>query len=171
MFKGGDAAIHSIVSHNVHENVGKIQQGGTGLIMFGHLTQQIDGNKSRKDPSGLGRWTVMTLQGDGVQTRIVCGYNPCGNNKLNSGTSYQQQKRFFVTVQKDLTCPKKKFHDNLIAQLKRWRDDGDCLVVCLDANENIYRKSIGRSLTDLDGLNMSKVVGDFTGRKLSPTFF
>ncbi len=54
LFKGGDAAIHSIVAHNVHENVGKIQQGGTGLIMFGHLTQQIDGNKSGKDPSGLG---------------------------------------------------------------------------------------------------------------------
>jgi hypothetical protein len=171
LFKGGDAGIHSIVAHNVHENIGKIQQGDTGLIMFGHLTQQIDGNESGKDPSGLGRWTVMTLQGDGVRTHIVCGYNPCGNNKLNSGTSYQQQKRFFVTVQKDLTCPKKKFHDNLIAQLKRWRDDGDCLVVCLDANKNIYCKLIGRSLTDLDGLNMSKVVGDFTGRKLGLTFF
>jgi hypothetical protein len=159
------------VAHNVHENVGKIQQGGTGLIMFGHLTQQIDGDESRKDPSGLGRWTIMTLQGDGVRMRIICGYNPCGNNKLNSGTSYQQQKRFFVTVQKDLTCPRKKFHDNLIAQLKRWRDDRDHLVICLDTNENIYRKSIGRSLTDLDGLNMSEVVGDFTGRKLGPAFF
>jgi hypothetical protein len=113
----------------------------------------------------------MTLQGDGVRTRIVCGYNPCGNNKLNSGTSYQQQKRFFVTVQKDLTCPRKKFHDDLIVQLKRWRDDRDRLVVCLDVNENIYCKSIGRLLTDLDDLNMSEVVRDFTGRKLGPTFF
>ncbi len=111
------------------------------------------------------------LQGDGVQTRIVCGYNPCGNNKLNSGTSYQQQIRFFVTIKKDLTCPRKKFHDNLIAQLKRWRDNGDRLVVCLDVNENIYCKLIGCSLTDLDGLNMSKVIGDFMGRKLGPAFF
>jgi hypothetical protein len=54
LFKGGDAAIHSIVAHNVHENVGKIQQEGTGLIMFGHLTPQIDGNESGKDPLGLG---------------------------------------------------------------------------------------------------------------------
>jgi hypothetical protein len=113
----------------------------------------------------------MTLQGDGLRTCIVCGYNRCGNNKLNSGTSYQQQKRFFVTIQKDLTCLRKKFHDNLIAQLKRWKDNGNCLVVCLDANENIYRKSIGRLLTDLDGLNMSEVVGDFMGRKLGPAFF
>jgi hypothetical protein len=168
LFKGGEAAIHSIVAHNVHENV---QQGGTSMILFGHLTQQLDGNESGKDPSGLGRWTVMTLQGDGVWTRIICGYNPCGNNKLNSGTSYQQQKRYFVTVRKDLMCPRKKFHDNLIAQLKKWRDEGDRLVVCMDAYENIYRKSIDRSLMDMDGLNMSKVVGDFTGRKLGPTFF
>ena len=71
----------------------------------------------------------------------------------------------------DLTCPRKRFHDDLISQLTKWRDEGDRLVVCLDANENIYRKSIGRSLTDLDGLNMSKVVGDFTGKKIGPTFF
>jgi hypothetical protein len=123
------------------------------------------------DPSGLGCWTVMMLQGDGVWTCIVCGYNPCGNNKLNSGTSYQQQKRYLVTVWKDLTCPRKKFHDDLIAQLKKWRDEGGRLVVCMDANKNIYHKLIGRSLMDMDGLNMSKVVGNFTGRKLGPTFF
>ena len=76
LFRGGEAAIHSIVAHNVHENVRKIQQGGTSLILFGHLMQQFDGNESGKDPSGLGRWTVMTLQGDGCRTRIVCGYNP-----------------------------------------------------------------------------------------------
>jgi hypothetical protein len=120
--------------------------------------QHFDGNECGKDPYGLGRWSVMTLQGDGCRTCIVCGYNPCGNNKLNSGTSYQQQKRYFVSVRKDLTCPRKKFHDNLISQLKKWRDEGDRLMVCLDANEHIYRKSIGKSLTNLDDLNMSEVV-------------
>jgi hypothetical protein len=36
LFKGGEAAIHSIVTHNVHKNVGKFQQGGTSMILFGH---------------------------------------------------------------------------------------------------------------------------------------
>jgi hypothetical protein len=53
----------------------------------------------------------------------------------------------------------------------KWRDKGDRLVVCMDANEDIYRKSIGKSLTNVDGLNMSEVVGDFTGKKIGPTFF
>jgi hypothetical protein len=41
----------------------------------------------------------------------------------------------------------------------------------MDTNKNIYCKSIGRSLTNTDGLDMSKVVGDFTGKRIGPTFF
>ncbi len=104
-----------------------------------------------------------------MRTRIICGYNPC----VSSGhsTSYQQQRRFFLRTQQDLTCPRRKLHDDLIAQLKKWREVGDHLIICMDANVDIYSKSIGRSLTDEHGLNMSKVAGDFTGKKLGPTFF
>jgi hypothetical protein len=134
------------------------------------LTEHLDHNKSRKDDMGLGCWAVMTLQGDGVRTREVCGYNPCGNAKLNSGTSYQQHRHFLVTQLKDLTCPRKRFHDDLMSQLEKWREEGDCLVVCLDANEDIYKKSLRKSLTKQEGLNMLEVVGEFTGRKIGPTF-
>ncbi len=171
LFRGGEAAIQTIAAHNVHENVGQIQQGGTSLLLFGHLTEQLDFKESGKDPTGLGRWTVMTLQGEGVRTQIVCGYNPCGNNRLNSGTSYQQQRRFFVTEKGDLSCPRKKFHDDLTGLLNQWRNEGDRIVVCMDANENIYSKSIGKTLTRHEGLNMQEVVGEFTGKKIGPTFF
>ena len=43
--------------------------------------------------------------------------------------------------------------------------------MCLDANEDIYKKSLGKSLTKREGLNMLEVVGEFTGRKIGPTFF
>ena len=138
LFKGGEAAIQSIVAHNVHENIGKVQQGGTSLILFGHLTQLLDPNESGKDPTGLGRWTVMTLQGEGVRTRMICGYNPC----VSSGhsTSYQQQRRFFLRTQQDLTCPRKKILEDLITQMKKWREEGDRLIICMDVNEDIYSK-------------------------------
>jgi hypothetical protein len=110
----------------------------------------------------------MTLQGDGVHMRVVY---PCGIGKLNSGTTYQQQRRYFITREKNLTCPQKWFQDDLMRQLEQWRLAGDHLIVCMDANEDIYWKSIGKSLMKTDGLNMSKVVGDFTGRKNGPTFF
>jgi hypothetical protein len=59
----------------------------------------------------------------------------------------------------------------LVEQLKTWRSDGDRLIVCLDANEHIYDKSIGKTLTDIEGLAMKEVVGDFTGKKLGATYF
>ncbi len=52
LFKSGKAAIQSITAHNVHENVGHVQQGGTSMILFGHLTEHLDHNESRKDPTG-----------------------------------------------------------------------------------------------------------------------
>jgi hypothetical protein len=47
----------------------------------------------------------------------------------------------------------------------------NCLVVRMDANKNIYRKAIRQSLTSVEGLNMQEVVGEFTGKKIGPTFF
>lgn len=45
------------------------------------------------------------------------------------------------------------------------------MVVCLDANKDIYKKSIGKALTDVDGLDMREVVGDFIGKKIGATYF
>jgi hypothetical protein len=113
----------------------------------------------------------MTLQGDGVQTHIVCSYNPCRNGKLNSGTSYQRHCQYFIMHKKDLSCPRKQFRKDLIKQLEEWRQDRDRLIVCLDINKDIYNKLIGKALMNDNGLNMSKEVGDFTGKHIGATFF
>ena len=55
--------------------------------------------------------------------------------------------------------------------MTKWREEGNRLVVCLDANKDIYKKSLGKSLTKSDGLRMSEVVGEFTGTKIGPTSF
>ncbi len=58
-----------------------------------------------------------------------------------------------------------------MALLKQWQQDGDKLIVCLDANEDIYRKLLGKALTDINGLAMKEVVGKFTCQPVDPTFF
>jgi hypothetical protein len=55
--------------------------------------------------------------------------------------------------------------------LEEWRQDRDRLIICLDTNKEIYIKSIGKALTNDKGLNMSEVVGDFTGKCIRATFF
>ena len=41
----------------------------------------------------------------------------------------------------------------------------------MDANEDIYKKSLGKYITARDGLNMNEVVGTLTGKKIGATFF
>ncbi len=101
LFNGGETAIQSIVANNVNKNFGPTQQNGTSLIMFGSLTEQLNMNESGKDEISLGRWAVMMVERESIKTRIVCGYNSCGNSKLNNSTTYQQRGRYLNTKGKD----------------------------------------------------------------------
>ena len=85
---------------------------------------------------------------------------------MESRTSYQQQHRYLFLKEKDQTCPRKLLHDHLIRQLQDWRKEGDRIILCMDANEYIYKKSLGKSITAKDGLNMNEVVGTFTRNKI-----
>ena len=114
----------------------------------------------------------MTFCGsERIKNQVVYGYNPCYNKKKESNTSYDKNQRFFTTKKKDRTCPRKRFQEDLIAQLNQWREYGDRLIVCLDTNENIYNKIIGKKLTDREGLAMSEVVREFTCKNFGSTYF
>ena len=101
----------------------------------------------------------------------MCAYNACYNNKRGSKTAYQQQRRYFIRTEKDKTCPRRRFREDLEKQLKLWRMEGDRLIVCMDANEHVYKKSIEKELTDVTGLNMVEAVGAFIGKQLGAPFF
>ena len=102
-------------------------------------------------------WVYMTFVGEGgLVTRVVCCYNPCYNKNATSRTSYKQHQQYFINKNHDDMCPRTRFKQDLIVLLKKWREQGDHIIVCMDANEDIYRKSIGigKTLTDAEGLNM-----------------
>ena len=50
--------------------------------------------------------------------------------------------------------------------MKQWQAAGKRLVLCLDANKNIYSEDLGRQLTNHQGLGKKEVVGEFMGRQL-----
>jgi hypothetical protein len=140
------------------------------MLMFGKLIDYFGSSQSGREDSGLGQWVVMMLKGE-TTISIICGYNPCGNDRPNSGTVYHQQQQYLILKHGCLTCPIVKFREDLVEQLQRWRAQGDKLIVCLDANEDVYKKSIGKALTSVDGLAMKEVVGTFTGKQIGPTYF
>ncbi len=89
MFNGVETEMQTQAGHNVHEDFGGFQEGGTVLMLYGPLIEQYDFEASVKDDTGLGLWVVIVLQGtDGITTRIICGYNPCYNKKKDSWTTY-----------------------------------------------------------------------------------
>jgi hypothetical protein len=69
------------------------------------------------------------------------------------------------------TCPRAKFCKDLFHLLKTWQAVGDWIVVCLNANEDIYKKAIGKALTEEGGLEMKEVVGSHMGKKIGSIFF
>ncbi len=76
-----------------------------------------------------------------------------------------------MVQKKDLSCPQMRFWQDLVKALKQWRQEGDILIVCMDANKDIHKKSIGKTLMDRDVLNMVEAVREFAGKKIGPTFF
>ena len=79
------------VSHNLHENISNVEEGGAGLLLYRSLIQQYDFEESGnpKDATGLGYWVVLIFRGSNViTTRVVCGYNPCYSGKKGLWTTY-----------------------------------------------------------------------------------
>ena len=142
--RGGDRYT-AITSHNVHESVGKYQEGGTAVLSYGNLLQKFDLEGSGRDDLGLGCWTHMRFVGeDRIVTRIICGYSPCANKRKNSVIVYQQHRCYLINKLKDDTCPRACFWEDLLCQMEKWQKDGEQLILCLDENEYIYQGDLGR---------------------------
>ena len=44
----------------------------------------------------------------------------------------------------------KRLHDDLIRKLQDGIEEGDRIIICMDANEDIYKKRLGKSITARD---------------------
>ena len=142
------------------------------MMVYGNLIQQFNPEASGRDDLGLGRWTYMLFRGtNNTVTRVICGYSPCANKKKDSGTVYQQHCRHLINKLGDNTCPRSRFWEGLLCQMRQWCRAGERLILCLDANKNIYLGKLGRELMDLHGLGMKEVMGEFTTRRLGATYF
>jgi hypothetical protein len=119
MFNGGETELRAIASHNWNEEVGKFQEGGTAMMVYGDLIQQFDPEALGRDDLGLGRWTYMLFCGtNDMVTQVICGYSPCANKKKDSGTVYQEHCRHLINMLGDDTCPRTRFREDLLRQMR-----------------------------------------------------
>jgi hypothetical protein len=142
------------------------------MIVYGDLIQQFNPEGSGRDDLGLGRWTYMKFSGnDNIITWVICRYSPCANKKKDLGTVYQQHRQHLINKLNDDTCPRLRFREDLLYKMKQWHRKREQLILCLNANKNIYMGELGQQLMDLHGLGMKEFVGEFTARKLGATYF
>jgi hypothetical protein len=103
--------------------------------------------------------------------QVIRAYNPCRNKNVNSGTTYQQQQRYFIVKKKDLTCPLVLFCTHLVKQIKQWRAAGDRIILFMDHNENVINGPLGKALADKEGLDLREAIVQHTGASPGATFF
>jgi hypothetical protein len=162
--------IRSVASHNEREtkNIGRYQRGGTATILRDQLAAFVvdQGN----DHTGLGRWSWYKVEGEpGHKTYIITAYAPCGNTKVGDHTVYKQQERFIQ--EKGLkTNPKALFREDLLQVLRRWRGQGDRVILIMDANENVIHGPMCKQLAKED-INMNEVVHSETPGAGPKTWF
>ncbi len=98
-------------------------------------------------------------------------YNPCKNNNTHLGTTYQQQRQYFITKKKDLTSPLVLFRKHLVKQIKEWRKVGERIILFMDHNEHVIKGPLGKKLADKEGLDLREAIVQHTGTSPVATFF
>jgi hypothetical protein len=165
-------ACTAVLAHNIHEAkyAGRVHEGGPGTICFRESTGYI--KKTRQDNKGLGRWCWILLGGTNRHnTWVITMYNPCKNKNVNLGTTYQQQRQYFITKKKDLTCPLILFCNHLVKQIKQWHAEGDRMIHFMDHNKYVINGPLGKALADKEGLDLREAIVQHTGTRPGTTFF
>ena len=124
----------STASYEEYEGTAGLQYGGVTLWSMNQAGHRVW--QSGSDLTGLGRWSWTRLRGkESVSTRIITAYRPCKNTAA-PGSVWNQQKAYFEDKNDD-RCPCVAFIEDLVEQVKLWKEDGDQMVIGLDANEDI----------------------------------
>ena len=106
-----------------------------------------------EDDSGMGRWSVIRLQGKGNRKlAIICGYRPVKTEMRTTGSStvYRQQWNHMRALGNENPEPRSQFLKDLTKYIKSLRDDNHEILLMLDANESTGEKNshINRFFTD-----------------------
>ena len=110
--------------------------------------------KSGEDKTGLGRWVWLLTEGrENKKVRVVSAYRPPDtSNKDNS--VMQQQYRYLkdkgrVEENGDTTNPRKAFYEDLRNEIEEWKEEGNQIIIGLDANEDVRTGATHRFFKDL----------------------
>ena len=156
----------TLIGYNRHFDTNtKYQRGGTLIMTANEAAPRVSVTKNEDptDPSGLGRWVSVALDRKGhTKLRILSVYCPCYSTGFFS--TYQQQARW-LKRQGRKENPRKALEIDLKLTLWNWIDDGDDIVLMMDANEDVRAGPLSNMLRQL---GMRDLILDRHGHKEPP---
>ena len=134
-FRGWQENCNLSVSYNTEDaNRKAFQPGGTAVIATGKITHTWD--SSGVDEMKLGRWSWTRFQGSyGRYLRIVSVYCP-GRDTRKLNSAYMHQYRYSLR-KRGGKCPRELLLEDLQSDIKKWKDQGDSIIIAGDFNEDI----------------------------------
>ena len=129
------------------------QAGGTTTTVYGGWTNRLLKSEIT-DPTGLGRWSGITLGGKKEQSvSIITAYRVCSQSRSSAGegTVFAREWDYFRTLNDARPNPRQRFLQDLKALItKLQKTKGREIILSFDANEFLHDTSVGEFATSLD---------------------
>ena len=129
--------VRVVSANNKHESIDNKQFGGTSVMSVNSVASRVTGTGC--DETGLGRWSWMIFEGKKQwKTRIFSVYLPITSKQMAS--VYQQHKRYYMHKNVNV-CPRKQLLKELTLIIQKCQRNGENIIVCIDANDNLLKDS------------------------------
>lgn len=136
-----------------------ILAGGTMVLSIGSITSHRPTPNS--DPTGLGRWTSLQIQGpSGYAFRLVSAYFPCSNS-TGEETVYSQHKLRFRET-KRIADLRTAMIEDLHKAIQAWTDHGKRIMIFADTNDDIRTGQLNNMFMSL---NLKEHISEKHGKK------
>jgi hypothetical protein len=143
----GSARVPSNFAHNTRElqDTDRLQPEGTALIAAPTLQSRC--REKGQDPTGLGRWVWMRVQGTSdYNTLFFSAYRPCMPLGAGVNTVHAQHAGHLGATSKE---PRTQLLLDLAEAIKARQEQGDYIILGMDFNQEVTSRPIRKFFRDL----------------------
>eukprot|EP00957_Ditylum_brightwellii_P193522 14736883-Ditylum_brightwellii.AAC.1 len=108
-----------------------------------------------EDNKGLSRWSYVQIAGkEQKKVMFVTAYKTYAQTIKGDSTVTAQHKQIF-TMQGDTNAsPRKAFNQDLLEEIRKWRNEGNTLILGIDANGDVKEAELSEFLPEAKMYNL-----------------
>ena len=126
---------HAIAYNTLDQQPQLYQPGGVITSTINSISHRAF--KSGIDPSGLGRWSWITLRGsNSIKTTIITTYRPC-RSLQGPNTTFAQHLRYYNLIGRRDKCPRELLLDDLKDFITELNENGHQIILLADMNQKV----------------------------------